>query len=349
MKHVPDELVITATLDERHPYALAEVGHAMKRFNTSDLPLEAQFLAELMLHRSFFSESRKTNKIFTGRLFELVIASLVRNLEPHDLSELINRAPFYSVPALSDDDLDPQDIAPEDSAPETDIDTLIISLAKNINDWRKEHHIDEQTVSGWLIFNVMNSYFAKSWEFNKPLKPNQNPADPSLRALIMTARRAYRALWNAFASLEKGEIFGMPSIVTSFSMGDKDRVEQGLAYRQNILPFLRRHGERSFGGEIRTFTNALANHPIFKMIENLQQDTNQITESMEIGDYPQYPPTTRSVTALIKAHFNLDSISDLYSLDYSEEDVAAIHAICLNEGIPEDVIRNNPHYYYLNN
>ncbi|MBI6897522.1 hypothetical protein JET64_11980 [Pseudomonas putida] len=345
-KHAPKDLQGIVSLEERHPYALAEVGHAIKRYDTSDLPLEAQFLAELMLHRSFFSESRKTNMIFTGRLFELVIASLVRNLEPNDLSELVNRAPFYSVPALSDDDLDPQDLTPEDSAPDTYIDPLTISLAKNINDWRTEHRIDEQTVSGWLIYNVMNSYFAKSWEFNKPLKPNQNPADPSLRMLSMTARRAFRTLWNAFASLEKGEVFGMPSIVTSFSMGDKDRFEQGLAYRQNILPFLRRHGEQSFGGETRSFTSALVNHPILRMIENLQKYADQFEDS-DFEEEWVYPPTTRSVTEIIKRHFEVESIGDAYSVKVAQDDIEAIRDFCISQKIPEDVIDGNPHFQYL--
>lgn len=344
--HLPDELVHTVSIDERHPYALAEVGHAIKRYDTSHLPPHAQLLAELMLHRSFFSESRKTNMIFTGRLFELVIASLVKDVQPHDLVELINRAPFYSVPALSDDDFDTHVLSPEDSAPETDIDTSIIALAKKINDWRKEHQLDQQSISGWLIFNVMNSYFAKSWEFNKPLKPNQNPADASLRMLSMTARRAYRTLWNAFASLEKGEIFGMPSILTSFSMGDKDRFEQGLAYRQNILPFLRRQGERSFGGEICAFTGALENHPILEMIESLLQCADQFDDAY-YDDGVMYAPTTRSVTEIIKRHFEIDTIADVYVFKVTQQDVETIREFCKSQKIPDEVIDENPHFQHL--
>lgn len=333
------------------PYTYPEAGYATKTKNSIALNEPTQLLIDLMLHRSFYNESKKANLIYCGRLFELVIASLVRDLEPRDITSIIARAPFYSLPAISgmvSSDLEP---SLDEAAVETVYDSAIADLTRQINEWRKTEHIDQQQLSGWLVFNVLNRYFSQAWLFNQPLKINQNPAKENLHHLADVARRAYRSLWSAFASLEKGEVFGMPYIIADVNVGEGESFENSGLYLQNISPFMHRSGNRSFGREVRAYTHALATHPLHMLVEAEYQSTEATLELeddlIELINIDENK--SRQLTTIIKKYFKIKGpIKDaLQNLEIRNLDINNIVEVAKGYQVGEETFLSNPHFGYL--
>lgn len=336
--------------DEDFPYTLPEAGFATKTRNSLIFTAETQLLVDLMLHRSFYSENKKANLIYCGRLFELVIASLVRDLDPRDVTNIVARPPFYSLPAIAGSESSEPDTAPTETDVETDYDSAIADLTQRINEWRRSEQIDQQLLSSWLVFNVMNSYFKQAWQFNQPLKINQNPAKENHSHLTDVSRRAYRSLWNAFAMLEKGEIFGMPKIIANVNVGEGESFENSDLYRQNISPFMHRSSNRSFGRETRSYTHALASHPLRVLIERAHQQVSEIPSSrFETSETPFYASEVRRLTAIIKKHFNIrgridDEIENLLA---TQKDLSEIREEGVKNNLKDETFLKSKHFSYL--
>ena len=58
-------------------------------------------LLRLLTHSNYYSESSRGTKVSIGRLFELLVTSLVRDVSVQDLASLLNRAPFHSTSMLA--------------------------------------------------------------------------------------------------------------------------------------------------------------------------------------------------------------------------------------------------------
>ncbi|MFK0269984.1 antiviral RADAR system adenosine triphosphatase RdrA [Pseudomonas asiatica] len=347
----PSTWVYSLPFNNEFPYTYPEAGYATKTNNSIALNEQTQLLIDLMLHRSFYNESKKANLIYCGRLFELVIASLVRDLEPRDITSIIARAPFYSLPAISGMVSSDLNTPPDEGAVDTVYDSAIANLTQQINEWRRTERIDQQLLSGWLVFNVLNRYFSQAWLFNQPLKVNQNPAKESLHHLADVARRAYRSLWGAFASLEKGEVFGMPYIIADVNVGEGENFENSGLYLQNISPFMHRSGNRSFGREVRSYTHALATHPLRKLVEATYQSAGMALEIddelIELVNVDENK--SRHLTNIIKKHFGIKGpIKDaLEKLEVRNLDINNIVELAKAYHIGEEIFLSNPHFNYL--
>ncbi|HCF6029209.1 TPA: hypothetical protein NI651_005877, partial [Pseudomonas aeruginosa] len=219
-----------------------------------------------------------------------------------------------------------------------------------INEWRRSEQIDQQLLSGWLVFNVMNRYFSQAWHFNQPLKVNQNPAKEDHSYLTDVSRRAYRSLWNAFAMLEKGEIFGMPYIIANVNVGEGENFENSDLYRQNISPFMHRSGNRSFGRETHSYTHALASHPLKDLIERAHQHVSEMpSNKLDTSKTPFYASEGRQVTAIIKKHFNIKGRIDdeIESLVVTKKDLSEILEEGLKKDLKNEVFLKSKHFSYL--
>lgn len=288
---------------DRSPYPLPEVGYATKTQNLKTLPEATQLLIDLMLHRSFYNENKQADIIFCGRIFEIVIASLVRDLEPHDLNNIIARPPYYSLHDIVGDEVNDAESDLVEASIDKEYDSITVALTKSINDWRTKEKISTNILSSWLTFNVLNRYFRQAWQFNKP---NSVPAKENITHLINVARRAFRSLWNAFASVEKGEVFGMPNIIANVSIGDGEAFENSDLYRQNISPFLHSSGNKSFGAATHSYTAALSSHPIKQFIEDIYQTFISSPEyKAEHSEKPFYESDGRLITNIIKKYFEI--------------------------------------------
>lgn len=336
--------------NEEFPYTLPEVGFATKTKNSLTFTQETQLLIDLMLYRSFYTENKKASLIYCGRLFELVIASLVRDLDPRDITHIVARPPFYSLPAIAVTEDNELETAPTETDVETDYDSAIADLTQRINEWRRSEQIDQQLLSGWLVFNVMNRYFKQAWYFNKPLTLNQNPAKENHLYLTDVARRAYRSLWSAFAMLEKGEIFGMPHIIANVNVGEGESFENSDLYRQNISPFMHRSGNRSFGRETHSYTHALSSHPLRALIERAHQQVSDMpSNNLDTSKTPFYASEGRQVTAIIKKHFKIKGRIDdeIDSLVITKKDLSEIIEEGLKNNLKEETLHKSKYFSYL--
>lgn len=339
----PSEWITDLPFIGRFPFPLPELGFATRTKNLKNLPESAQLLIDLMLHRSFFSENKKANIIFCGRLFEVVIASFVRDLEPRDISSIIARPPFYSLHAIAGDDIDTIDFDNAEPVVEAEYESTIVSLTSAINEWRNREKIADTQLSSWLTFNVLNRFFRQVQQFNKP---NSVSAKENIPHLINVARRAYRSLWNAFASVEKGEVFGMPNIIANVSIGDGESFEKSDLYRQNISPFLHRTGNSAFGADTRSYTSALASHPLRKLIEDTYLALiENSTYKNEISEKPFYESEGRVLTGIIKKYFHMkgrieEEIDDLKA---TPMDIIKIMGIASKEGIEKEKVLGYKH------
>ncbi len=350
IERAPYNWVKELPFNEDFPYTLPEVGFATKTRSSLAFTEETQLLIDLMLHRSFYSENKKASLIYCGRLFEIVIASLVRDLDPRDITHIVARPPFYSLPAIAGTETSELETAPTETAIETHYDSAIADLTRRINEWRRSEQIDQQLLSGWLVFNVMNRYFSQARHFNQPLKVNQNPAKEDHSYLTDVSRRAYRSLWNAFAMLEKGEIFGMPYIIANVNVGEGESFENSDLYRQNISPFMHRSGNRSFGRETHSYTHALASHPLKDIIERAHQHVSEMpSNKLDTSKTPFYASEGRQVTAIIKKHFNIKGRIDdeIESLVVTKKDLSEILEEGLKNNLKNEIFLKSKHFSYL--
>ncbi|MFJ7313815.1 hypothetical protein ACIQVE_13800 [Pseudomonas sp. NPDC098747] len=241
---------------------------------------KAELARQLLVHWSFFSPNQRANLIFHGRIFELIIASLVRDISEIEITEIINRPPFHSIPALAHTNTlnlsEAFDVAEDESREEGstedtfkgDLETTetISRLAIEINDWRRQNNI--QVPHSWLIHNVMNKAFNQISIFSTNKKPN----NPSLFDIIDSGMRMFNSVWSAFGSFEKGEVFGLPRIIAYVNMSSSSiNFEQHAHYRQNILPFLQKINDKGDHHNFKTgsYTFALESHPLRTLLRDL--------------------------------------------------------------------------------
>jgi hypothetical protein len=245
-----------------------------------DLQGKAELARQLLVHWSFFSPNQRANLVFHGRIFELIIASLIRDISETEITEIINRPPFHSISALAhtntlnlseafdaNEDESREDVSTEDSLKgDHETNEAIANLASEINNWRQNNNI--QVPHSWLIHNVLNKSFNQISIFSTNKKPN----NPSLFEIIDSGMRMFNSVWSAFGSFEKGEVFGLPRIISYVNMSSSStNFEQHPHYRQNILPFLQKINDRAQHHDFKTgsYTFALESHPLRTLLREL--------------------------------------------------------------------------------
>lgn len=347
IERAPYNLVRNLPFDDEFPYTTPEVGFATKTNNSPTITRETQLLIDLLLHRSFYNENKKSNLIYCGRLFELIIASLVRDLEPGDITNILTRPPFYSLPSFTGAEDGEMNTAPDEANIEVSYDTAVVNLTLQINEWRRDEAIDQQLLSSWLVFNVMNDYFRKTWHFNQPLNANQNPVKVNYLYLSEVARRAYRSLWNAFATIEKGEVFGLPHIIANVNIGEGEYFENSDLYRQNISPFM----NGSFGRETHSYTHALASHPLKSLIESSHRLISDMPDDNLATFKTHDPNDTRQVTDIIKNHFGIEGRIDneIENVAVTKKDLSKIMEAVNKNNIAPEALHNNKYFIHLAN
>lgn len=264
------------------PYPVPEAGRAtavhMDDFSEDEGASEIRLLLDLVLHRNFYSTSRRGSLACTGRVIELVVTSLLRDVDERDITIIMQRPPFYSFSQFAQtkslgatqveeaDDSDPVD---DDEPLPHATEEAIARLARDINSWRVGHGLANWQVSPWLIYNVINKTINQAWLFNQPLGNNRQPTSLPATHVLWTARQTFCSLWAALGSFEKGPIFGFPEVVASVNIGDGQRFENSLLYQQNISPFYGRgrNSKMRYGVYVRALTAVLADHPLRKLLD----------------------------------------------------------------------------------
>jgi hypothetical protein len=277
------------------PYPVPEIGKpisaaVMKAYVAENISPTQRLLPELLLHRNFYQSNKTSVLLSVGRIFEIVITSLVRDMTTADMRSILNRAPFYSFGAMaqtktvetyaSDDD----ELSDESTAP-IELEAELSQFAETINAWRKDVKLQDRRLSPWLVYNVMNKFFNQAWLFNHP-KKSFPPADVS-QHIAWVGRKAFNSIWAAFGSFEKGQLYGMPPIIASVNIGDGQDFQNSDLYRQNITPFVGKTSKATqFGLRVGAITAMLESHPLKQLTAPLQRPSTQAVPEPQRGATP---------------------------------------------------------------
>lgn len=282
IERIPESTILPFPVPEKGQriHAKPSSSWSLSPYVPEHLQGKAELARQLLVHWSFYSPNQRANLVFHGRIFELIIASLVRDISELEITEILNRPPFHSIPALAHTKTinlsEAFDATEDESREETSTEDAlkgdqetaeaIANLANEINEWRRKNNI--LVPHSWLIHNILNKAFNQISIFSTNKKPN----NPSLFEIIDSGMRMFNSVWSAFGSFEKGEVFGLPRVIAYVNMSNSsNNFEQHAHYRQNILPFLQKINDRGQHHDFKTgsYTFSLESHPLRTMFREL--------------------------------------------------------------------------------
>lgn len=292
------------------PYPLPESGRwAQLRVNVARADSQQQLLLRLLTHSNYYNQSNRGTKVNIGRLFELLVASLVRDVSVVDLAGLLNRAPFHSTSTLAPTKTQStasNENEEDEEAADTDQDQLPIdamnTLVGDIQNWRNDHQLGLVRFSPWLLYNVFNKVFNQAQLFNR----NQRiePKDAYAKTVFQIGLHAFYSIWSACGSFEKGPLFGLPARISTVNLIMPSSFEQNALFKQNIQPFFLQGGNKDsdvafYGKAMHAATYYLGSHPLRGWLENaIDKGVNEATATMATT-------TTTELTANERANQHL--------------------------------------------
>ncbi|MGL5841307.1 MAG: antiviral RADAR system adenosine triphosphatase RdrA [Aeromonas hydrophila] len=282
------------------PYPVAEVGiNASKNWNyqnvISSIKLEglddenrrskAEFIINLLAQQNFYTNAKETMLLNIGRIFELIIASIVGPVSSEDLQVIMVGAPFFSTRALAPtktllykaDDEKYTIEATTPKAPHSEFDP-IAELNRQINEWREGNNLEQIELSPWLVYKVFNKVYSQV--ASGEIFPS---GMQDISTALNIAANTFYSTWSAFGSFEKGELFGLPNVVTTTNINPENlkNFESNDHFTTNVGPFAPTRSQiankqaepyknrSKFGKETRTISYFLAEHPLKKWIDEL--------------------------------------------------------------------------------
>lgn len=314
------------------PYPVAEVGvntslswkyweDVHEYYHDKDLENKAIFLISALMQRNFYTNSKQSIVLNIGRVFEMIITSLVSNIELTDLQRIRQRSPFYSASALAptktlsldefnskkntrmnsrlEYDRELTDEPLEEIPDENEL--MFKNLCDEINQWRKDNNIANIEVSPWVVYKVFNKVYSQGIS-------GLNGLGYSNSALHI-AGWVFYSTWSAFGSFEKGELFGLSDVVSTTNINSTKNFYSNDNFRVNVGPFTPEQNQQSnsdreayqhrkiYGEKTRTVSYVLATHPLKKWIDEVlsvefkqrqytdsQIEKKKLTQSGEIID-----------------------------------------------------------------
>jgi len=353
IERIPESTVLSFPVPEsgQRIHFKPSFSWSLNPYTPENLQGNAELARQLLVHWSFFSPSQRANLVFHGRIFEVVVASLVRDISEVEISEIINRPPFHSMAAIAHTDTlnlseafdaaedEPKDKMSTDEALEGDQKTkeAISDLSKKINNWRQQNSI--QIPHSWLIYNVMNKAFSQIGIISSNKKTtNQSPIE-----IIDSGMRMFNSIWSAFGNFEKGETFGLPRIIAYVNMSSSSsNFEQHMHYRQNVLPFLQKINDKESHHNFKTgsYTFALESHPLRALLQELlinftnptksETDTNNTRRKIVIRRARPTSPAPKSA-AIVSTRLNrlINSTAAEFNLILNNETIRALDTVTL--------------------
>ncbi|WP_429949076.1 antiviral RADAR system adenosine triphosphatase RdrA [Comamonas sediminis] len=275
------------------PYPVPESG----RWGRLDLKItnsvkdpQDRLLMKLLTHSNYYSQSSRGTKVNIGRLFELLVTSLVRDVSTQDVINIMNRAPFHSTSMLAPTktqhvaaDIDP--IEDGESTLEPSLIEPIQQLVELIKAWRVRQQLEYVRFSPWLVYNVFNKVFNQAQFFNRNLRIESN--DTYAKTVFQIGLHAFYSIWSACGSFEKGPLFGLPASISTVNLDRPRNFEQNTLFRQNILPFFPQDGNNEsdvafYGKAMRAATYYLGSHPLREWLERAVNSRGGVDEATSI-------------------------------------------------------------------
>lgn len=343
------------------PYPLPESGRWGKLgWNNSELTSspQEQLLLRLLTHNNYYSESGRATKVNIGRLFELLVASLVNDVSAQDLASLLNRAPFHSTSILAPTktqnsaifDYDDDKVLAEADLNHLPVDAIEM-LVKEIQDWRDLHQLGQVRFSPWLVYNVFNKVFNQAQIFNR----NQRIERPETyaRTVFQTGLHGFYSIWATCGSFEKGPLFGLPASISTVNLRTTNAFEQNPLFRQNILPFFPQGGGSEsdvahYGSAMRAATYYLGTHPILQWLRKAVDDINSNENAATRVDEAAPTMSESETSHTIEEQANR-RLRELLGSRYRKENIApGTLEKRLEQQAPEELVRilNEMHEQY---
>jgi hypothetical protein len=248
-----------------------------------------------------------------GRVLELIVTSLVRDVSVDDMERILINAPYHSATYIaatravhfSIDEIQASEIEGEEESGqpqsqekrrEADMERYftIRKLAIEINKWRKDVTADLLPLSPWMVYGALNKTFHQTPLFNRPLKPDEPPKAEALSDIVASGLSTFNSFWAALASFEKGPLFDLPPVISNVNLVNRrgDFTRNDL-YTQNIAPLADQSIEQStvLGEQVLSTTRALKSHPIglhlhkFFEFATVQEATNAKAEAVSGRSY----------------------------------------------------------------
>ncbi|HIF9337393.1 TPA: antiviral RADAR system adenosine triphosphatase RdrA [Photobacterium damselae] len=239
------------------PYPVAEVGvNSSKKWNYNkeiqaqdfkiDQKNKASFLIALLAQSNFYTNAKQTMLLNIGRVFELLIASIVGPLSAEDIHAIIGRAPFFSTAALaptktitikeSKSSNATDEESEETQSEEFDLNSIVKELHEEIEEWREKYVVNNIDLSPWLVYKVFNKLYSSQAASAEYLPSGMKNIGT---ALNMVAHSFYLT-WFAFGSFEKGVLFGLPNVVTTTNINRENlkNYKSNDQYNVNVKPII---------------------------------------------------------------------------------------------------------------
>lgn len=249
------------------------------KFIDKNLSHKAALLLNLLSAYYFYRPVHRTVVLNIGRIFEIIITSLVTDVELSDLQRIFNSAPFFSAKSQDQDIMisnqDYTDNEEFDEVTEDHLDLTLNNLQLDIAKWRKDYGIDALDISPWLIYKVFKKVYSTI------SNNRQDPDNLDVESALYNVDLTFYETWSAFGSFEKGRLFGLPELVSYINLRQVRNFESNIQFKINIAHIAPRieHTKRNtsiakhrflFGEKSKTITNALASHPLRKLILELK-------------------------------------------------------------------------------
>lgn len=252
-----------------------------------DLNKKAKLVMSLLVEHTYFTNSKQSLILNIGRVFEIILSSLVGPLTQASVERILSRPPFYSTSSFAPNRLlDPEprasrieDDTEHHGASENikmmneDVEEAISWLVQEVNDWYKSHNLSDVEFSPWLAFNVFRHTFehASNSKFS-------SSGMRDLKESMNICGRTFYYTWSAFGYFEKGTLFGFSPVVSDVSIDKVINFEMNDRYRLNLSPFSSsENSERNnFGESTRTVSHFLFDHPLRSWIDAV---LDSLTES----------------------------------------------------------------------
>ncbi|MBY4767332.1 antiviral RADAR system adenosine triphosphatase RdrA [Burkholderia ambifaria] len=307
MGRLPDSWVNTISDRAILPFATPEVGRAVvpadwretyERTGDGTASAMVPVLIELTTHYNFYTSSKRATLICSGRVLELLVTSLVRDVQPYDIERILTTTPFHSaagvaatqavrfsideideIEAIDEVEVTGFNVEPEtpsahleqNSAAITGRKRAIEYIVSEINEWRHDSDADLLPTSPWLMYCALNKTFNQVPLFTRPLSLNEQPKAERLSDVAASGLAAFNAFWAALASFEKGPLFDLRAEVSGVSLVNRrgDFTRNNM-YMQNIKPLVDRqlNNDTISAGSVISATQTLDTHPLRRLFEN---------------------------------------------------------------------------------
>lgn len=262
------------------PYPVAEVGvnsskgwdYTKEIQNLSlqglgaDHKRKASFLITLLTQNNFYTNAKQTMLLNIGRVFELLIASIVGPLSVEDIHAIIVRSPFFSTAALAPTKtilFDEKDENDEGSSTIPDSSLMVQQLQREIATWHDIHNVNQIELSPWLVYKVFNKVFSQVASHAKVPNGMRN-----IGKALNTVAHTFYATWFAFGSFEKGELFKSQNVIATTNINPQNlkNYTNNDQFNLNVKPIIEAFDEDK---SLKAVSIVLAHHPLKNWIDEV--------------------------------------------------------------------------------